>query len=163
MSTDGGGFTLIMMSRESAGGWGSATSVSKSTSPNYDSWSYAAMNATVLDPNSNASTNVVTTAASTVPFKDFLFKCAGASDDCGGADNFSIYSHTANSLMSAKSGGSFTKKTATGWPFSVWRMYTTSGTNSSAYHVPIDTLTLTAKCAPSTSRPYSACVRMGFV
>lgn len=161
METDGGGWTLIMMSRENVGGWNSGGSATISNTPNYDSWSYAAKNASTVDPTLNSTLNVVTPAATTVPFEKMMFRCSGDSAYCG-SDNMSIYSHNATSLLSAKT-GTMTQVTSTGWPFSTMRMYTTSGTSNPAYLVPINTISLSAQCAPATSRPYSACVRIGLV
>jgi hypothetical protein len=103
MTTDGGGWTLIMMSRESLGFWNSTVNASVSSQPNYDSWSYSSRNASTINPTTNASTNVVTAAVSTVPFQDLYFRCAGNSTYCG-SDNHSIYRHSTTSLFSAKTG-----------------------------------------------------------
>lgn len=161
MTTDGGGWTLIMMSRESLGYWNSAGSASASSQPNYDSWGYSSRNASTINPTTNTSTNVVTAAASTVPFQDLYFRCAGSSTYCG-SDSHSIYRHSTTSLFSAKT-GNLTQVTSTGWPFSAHRVYTTSGTSNSAYWVPINTISLSAQCAPASSRPYNACIRIGVV
>jgi hypothetical protein len=64
--------------------------------------------------------------------------------------------------LSAKT-GTLTQKTATGWPFSRHRVYTTSGVSDPSYLVPINSISLSAQCAPASSRPYSACVRIGVV
>lgn len=132
-----------------------------SNTPNYDSWSYSAKNPAAVNPTMNTNLNVVTPAASTVPFQKMFFRCSGDAAYCG-TDDMSIYSHNATSLLSAKT-GTMTKETSKGWPFSRMRMYTTPNTHDSAYWVPITTISLSAQCAPATTRPYSACVRIGLV
>lgn len=158
MTTQGGGWTLLMMTREQESSHDSGANSSVVTYPNYDSWTKEPHNSNILELSSTQ--NVVTEAITKVPFKEILFQCSGGKCE-DTEDKESIYQDTGYSLFSNKT-GQLTRVTSTSFPFNTVIMYYTGGNHDNP-QIPTNVININPQCAPSTTRPYYACTQLGIV
>jgi len=162
MDTNGGGWTLVMMTREGASYNGSSNDPTVIntviTTPNYDNWTEQPHNSNILDM--NTTSNVITEAINKVPFNELLFQCSG-SKCLDRTDVESIYEDTTISLFASKN-GQLIRKTNTAFPFNTVSMFYVGGDHSNP-KVPTDKINFNPQCAPETHRPYSACTQIGIV
>jgi hypothetical protein len=159
METDGGGWTMLILSREQLGHTKrDGTTQNITTQPNYDAWTTQPHNSQITTPESTL--NVFSTAIDKVPFKEIYFKCKGGY--CAGLnDQFSIYKDDTESLFGEKT-GTMTRQTTTSFPFTQYDMYIDGG-NYNNPKVDASQIVWNPQCAKSTFRGYSACVRIGLV
>lgn len=153
------GWTLLLMNRENieAVTFESRLDHSSITYPNYNAWNNIPYND---NTNLSSNINVVSKAIESVKFKEIKFECIG--EECSSVDNSSIYSHDTTSLLKNKT-GNMTKISDHGWPFKKYRMYKSWWDNSISNVVPYDTISIDPQCAPTSNRPYEACVQIGIV
>ena len=109
-TTDGGGWTLLLMSRthKKVG-----QVASFSVEPNFNTWTGKAHNAQIVDPTTNLDEEVVTPAIEHVPFTEIRFESLNLNLVPSG--EASVYAHGDNTVWAEKSG---TLKHLSGaWPF----------------------------------------------
>ena len=161
MVSNGGGWTLLMMTREKTGHFDSSRHGNITTNPNYNNWNKQPYNENILDLETRY--NVITKAITKVPFKEILFQCADSDDKCLEIiDKESVYEDTIESLFSQKS-GKLNRKTSTSFPFNIHGIYENEGANAAL--VSTNQINFNPVCAKNSSRPnsYYACVQIGIV
>ena len=154
MDTDGGGWTLMLSSRDNEYSASSSSNHTTESKPNYNNWELTNENSK-LDINENQNTNIMTKAYTFVPFKQMLFKSITSTD-------YSIYEHSEVSLFDNKK-GTMKKKTTSDWPFNLHRVWSSGGIRDINRAISTDTIDINGSCAPSSFRGYKACVKIGIV
>jgi len=151
MSTDGGGWTLMMTARQVEDIGTSSSSKTTTYYPSWLNWDYYNENLEV-NPYTKPTLSSMQKVFKQVPFKQIMFR-----DDINSAT--SIYEHDQVSVFTSKS-GSMKKITNGDWPFGTIRIWPSGGDRNIANAISTNTIKFN-DCGGSTWRPSKACVRLG--